>query len=180
VGTLSMQKPGGAVLGKRNSGELLDAAFSPERSILQSSGDADLVGVDPVQDPSSSGSLDVPTSKRVIIDIQRARRKAEVAGLAPGFLIETDYPTQQRKVVQHIPKPGLRIVTLHFEGEKVLLDDPLLDGTEGSLPSHSVSSIKDRVLSAHDDAQYGHLACSVGPANSRPLSFPSYPQRDLA
>jgi hypothetical protein len=48
--------------------------------------------------------------KKVIIDFKKAQRDAQLADLADGFLIETEYLTPGRKVVQHLSaKPGTRV-----------------------------------------------------------------------
>lgn len=48
--------------------------------------------------------------KRVMIDFKKAERDAHLANLADGFIIETEYLTPGRKVVQHVnKKPDTRV-----------------------------------------------------------------------
>jgi hypothetical protein len=92
--------------------------------------------------------------KKVVIDFKKAQRDAQLADLAEGFLIETEYPTPGRKVVQHLrSKPsGTRTVKLHFEGEKLVLDDPATANAVPSLPTDA-QGIMDSVLGMHDQQQ---------------------------
>lgn len=154
--------------------------FSQERSVVQNSGDADLLGKRDVhEDGQASEGLG---KKKIIIDFQKAERDARLAGLAPGFIIETEYLTQQRKTVQPLPKPGVRTVKLHFEGEKLVLDDPqeASGNSVNATPSTVVDSIMNGVLSAHDQQHLDSFDSNFTPSITRPLSVPSYPQRDLA
>ncbi|UZJ52247.1 hypothetical protein CBS101457_001567 [Exobasidium rhododendri] len=164
---------------RRDVSEAADITTSPERSILRLSGDADLLGKRDLQEGSSLNYGGEQAKKRVIIDFEKAQRNAELAGLAPGFIIETEYPTQQRKVVQHIPAPGQRTVKLHLEGEELIVDDLLEVIGYDPASSASITSITTQVLDTHDRARMAHFANNHGRPDARLLSFPSYPHRDL-
>ena len=87
---------------------VLDSAV--KRSINVSKDDSDLLAKRGTLADALPTSLNWADKKMVVIDFQKAERDAQRAGLAPGFIIETEYPTQQRKVVQHLSqKPGSRV-----------------------------------------------------------------------
>lgn len=93
-------------LGKQSN--VLDSA--EKRSINVSKDDSDLLAKRGTLADVLPTSLNLADKKMVVIDFQKAERDAQRAGLAPGFIIETEYPTQQRKVVQHLSqKPGSRV-----------------------------------------------------------------------
>lgn len=56
------------------------------------------------------GLAEPSNKKRVVIDFKKAERDAHLANLADGFIIETEYLTPGRKVVQHVSrKPNTRV-----------------------------------------------------------------------